>query len=284
MHPTIQHLTAPDGVNLALHRLGDRSNVPVLLVPGTFSNHSFWFGTRSVGFARALAASGFEACALDPRGHGASQRPRSSDRWDFDDWAREDIPTALRALLAEPRRPFLIGHSAGGAAALAGLAANPELCRNLRGVVIVATPLPWLQPWRAFGARLIRATSMVFGRFPARLLRLGPEDELEGVMTQWMTWNTSGRWLGDDGTDYEAGLGRLELPLLTVSGTGDHFFAPPLACYGLHERISSPDKTFVLCGRHSGYREDFGHVSIIVGSAARERVWPMIIRWLQQRT
>jgi predicted alpha/beta hydrolase len=258
-----QRLTTPDGVRLALHRLGDKSDVPVLLVPGTFSNHTFW---------------------LDTRGHGASQRPGRADQWDFDDWAREDIPTALRALLSERRRPFVIGHSAGGAAVLAGLAANPELCRGLRGIVIVATPLPWLQPWRAFGARLIRLASQLIGRFPARLLKLGPEDELAGVMTQWMTWNTSGRWLGDDGTDYAAGLAQLELPLLTVAGTGDHFFAPPRACHGLHELISSPDKTFVLCGRHSGYGEDLNHVSIMVGSVARARVWPLINLWLQQRT
>jgi oxygen-independent coproporphyrinogen-3 oxidase len=237
-----------------------------------------------VGFARDLAAAGYEACALDMRGHGASQRPRRSDRWDFDDWAREDVPTALRALLAERRRPFVIGHSAGGAAVLAGLAANPDIRRRLRGVVIVATPLPWLQPWRAAGARLIRLSSRVLGRFPARLLKLGPEDELKGVMAQWMSWNTRGHWRGDDGTDYEAGLGELELPLLTIAGTGDRFFAPPRACHGLHERIASPDKTFVLCGQHSGFRHDFDHVSILVGAPARERVWPLIIRWIQQRT
>ena len=271
-------------MSIALHRLGKRNGIPVLLVPGTFSNHSFWLGTRGTGFARELVAAGYEACVVDPRGHGKSQRSTRRDRWDFDDWARYDIPTALSVLLRERRRPFVIGHSAGGAALLAGLAANPDLRFRMRGVVVVATPLPWLQPWRAAGARLIRTVSTLFGRFPARLLRLGPEDELKGVMTQWMTWNTEGHWRGDDGTDYEAGLAELELPLLTVSGAGDRFFAPPKACRGLHERISSPDKTFVLCGSHSGYLEDFDHVSILVGKTARARVWPMIIRWLKQRS
>src|SRR5687767_14954956 len=114
--PTSEHHVTPDGVRIALHRLGPRNGFPSLLVPGTFSNHSFWFGTRGTGFARDLAAAGYEACAVDTRGHGQSQRPTRRDRWDFDDWAREDIPTVIRVLLAERRRPFVIGHSAGGAA------------------------------------------------------------------------------------------------------------------------------------------------------------------------
>src|SRR5687767_4625165 len=98
-------LRTRDGVSLALHRMGPRAGVPVLLVPGTFSNHTFWFGTRGIGFARELVEQGFEACSVDPRGHGESQRPTAQERWDFDDWAREDIPTALRALIGEGRAP-----------------------------------------------------------------------------------------------------------------------------------------------------------------------------------
>jgi pimeloyl-ACP methyl ester carboxylesterase len=281
---TIEQHTTPDGVRLALHRLGARKRVPVLLVPGTFSNHTFWFGTRGVGFARALVEAGFEACALDPRGHGQSQRPTQHDRWDFDHWARQDVPTVLRSIIAEQRRPFLIGHSAGGAAALIALAANPDLRTAVRGVVIVATPVPWLQPWRGAMARLLRATSRLLGRFPARILRLGPEDELEGAMAQWMSWQLARRWTGDDGTDYEAGLRRLDLPLLAIAATADRYFAPPHACRALYELIESPDKTLLSCGRATTYSEDFNHVSILIGQAARAEVWPKILTWLRQRT
>jgi pimeloyl-ACP methyl ester carboxylesterase len=278
----VHELTASDGTRIAVHRVGDAQAVPVLLVSGTFSNHTFWFGTRGVGFARELAWHGYEAVALDPRGHGDSQRPADGDRWDFDDWAREDVPTALRMLVEENRRPFIVGHSAGGAAVLSGLAAEPALRGHVRGLVIAATPVPWLQPWRGVGARLIRASSRLLTRFPARVLRLGPEDELPGVMIQWMTWNIDGHWRGDDGTDYEAGMRGLGLPLLTLAGTGDRFFAPPRACQALHDLIGSPDKTFRLCGRSTGCSVDFDHVSLLVGRAARTEVWPLILNWLAE--
>ncbi len=278
----MQELVTPDDTRIAIHRLGSPAATPVLLVPGTFSNHTFWFGTRGIGFARDLVTRGYEAVALDPRGHGSSQRPTRDDRWDFDHWARQDVPTALRALLQEGRAPYIVGHSAGGAAVLSALAADASLRPSVRGVVVVATPVPWLQPWRGLAARMIRLVSRSLRRFPARLLRLGPEDELPGVMTQWMTWNLDGHWRGDDGTDYEAGMRTLELPILIVSGAGDRLFAPPFACRGLYDLIGSPDKTFVLCGKKTAFSEDFDHVSILVGRAARAQVWPVIIGWIER--
>src|SRR5690606_3844461 len=91
---------ADDGVRLALHRTGPRNGTPVVLIPGPFSNHTFWLGTRGTGFARDLAQHGYEAWVLDPRGHGLSERPGRSDVWRFDDWARRDAPAAIAAALA----------------------------------------------------------------------------------------------------------------------------------------------------------------------------------------
>ncbi|MBX6362903.1 MAG: hypothetical protein IRZ00_03460, partial [Gemmatimonadetes bacterium] len=98
---------ADDGVRLVAHLVGETAAPPALLVPGTFSNHTFWLGTRGTGFARAVAAAGFEAWVLDPRGHGASQRPTRRDRWNFDHWARRDIPAAVRAA-TRPHHPGVV--------------------------------------------------------------------------------------------------------------------------------------------------------------------------------
>jgi pimeloyl-ACP methyl ester carboxylesterase len=252
------------------------------LVPGTFSNSTFWFGTRGIGFGRSLVDAGFHACALDPRGHGFSDRPRRGQHWDIDDWARLDVPTALKAVATPDNPAFIIGHSAGGAVTLAALSADPDLHAYVRGVVAIGTPLPWLQPWRGIGAWLIRATSLLMRRFPARLVRLGPEDELPRVMAQWMTWNIEGHWTGDDGTDYTAGLANLIRPFLMIAGTGDKIFAPPSACRGLFDLIGSPNKRFLLFGRSEGSAQDFGHVDLVVSRAARVEIWPRIIDWLSE--
>jgi pimeloyl-ACP methyl ester carboxylesterase len=252
-----------------------------LLVPGTFSNSTFWFGTRGVGFARTLVDAGYYACALDPRGHGESARPRRDQHWDIDDWARLDVPAALEAVATPDNPAFIIGHSAGGAVALAALSADADLHAGVRGVVAIGTPLPWLQPWRGIGAWLIRASSLLLRHFPARVLRIGPEDELPRVMSQWMTWNIEGHWTGDDGTDYMAGLSRFRFPFLAIAGTGDRVFAPPAACRGLFDLIGSANKRFVLFGKSEGHAEDFDHVGLVVSKAARVEIWPRIVEWLE---
>ena len=248
----------------------------VLLVPGTFSNHTFWLGTRGVGFARTLSDAGYDAYVLDPRGHGFSARPSKTDKWDIDDWAREDVPTALRAIATRDNPAFIIGHSAGGAVVLAALAAEPELRDLVRAVVTIGTPVPWLQPWRGAGAWLLKAVSLALGRFPARLLRLGPEDELPHVMSQWMNWNIKGHWTGDDGTDYSAGFENLHMPFLMIAATADRFFAPPHACEGLFKMIGSSRKQFEVF-------EGLDHVSVLVSKRARTEVWPRILQFLAEQ-
>jgi predicted alpha/beta hydrolase len=275
-------LRASDGVRLSLHAVGPVDGTPVLLVPGTFSNHSFWLGTRGTGFARHLAAAGYRAFALDPRGHGDSQRPGPGDHWTFDDWARRDLPAAIRHI-ARHRPLFLVGHSAGGAVVLVALAARPELQEHVRGAVVLATPLPWLQPLRRVFAHAIRLLSLAAGRFPARLLGIGPEDELARVMAQWMTWNLRGRWRGDDGTDYGARLRDVRVPVLAMAGAGDRLWAPPRAVRGLLDLLASPDRTFVVCGRDDGFSRDFDHNGLVISRPARSQVWPRIVDWLDAR-
>jgi predicted alpha/beta hydrolase len=280
-HARVDRLTADDGVSLALHRIGPVDAVPVILAPGTFSNWSFWLGTRGTGFARLLADSGFEACVLDFRGHGASQRPAPGQRWTFDDWGRRDLPAAVRALVAEGRPPLLVGHSAGGASILAALAAMPDVRDAVPAAIVIATPLPWLQHWRRAAAWSMRLAARHMTSFPARLLRLGPEDELPGVMEQWMDWNLRGRWVGDDGTDYAVAFRSLHTPLLFLAGAGDRRFAPPHAVRGLYDIVASERKRFVLAGRETGFTRDYDHVDLVVSRAARTEIWPLMLDWLR---
>jgi predicted alpha/beta hydrolase len=278
----VEHVRTRDGVSLALHRLGPRDAQPVILLPGTFCNGSFWLGTRGRGFARFIAERGFEACVLEFRGHGRSDRPTRHQRWGFDQWGREDLPAAVRTIAAEGRRPLLVGHSAGGASILAALAAEADVRVATRAAVVMATPLPWLQRWRRLAAWGIRFASHRLPAFPARLLRLGPEDELPGVMAQWMDWNLRGRWTGDDGTDYSRALHRLATPLLFVAGAGDRRFAPPDAVRGLYDLVGGDAADFTLAGRHAGFARDYDHVDLVVSRDARAEIWPLLLEFLRR--
>lgn len=271
---------AADGTRLALHRVGPAGATPVLFMPGTFSNHTFWLGTKGQGLAWAIADAGFEAVVLDPRGHGASDRPDGRD-WAFEDWGRLDIPAALKAITADARPALMVGHSAGGASMFIALAGEPAMRERVAGLVALATPVPWLQRWHRVGARVIRAGSRLLGRFPARLLRMGPEDEMPGVMSQWMTWNLQGRWVGRDGVDYVTALGEVRIPVLAMSGAGDTVFAPPQACRSLVRMVGTADATYLLAGRKTGFSTDFGHAGIVVSRAAPQEIWPRVLAWLE---
>ena len=73
---------SPDAsVELAMTRIGladpsMRRGVPVILVPGSFSNRRFWFSPKGVGLGAFLARAGYDVWIAEMRGHGLSPRNR----------------------------------------------------------------------------------------------------------------------------------------------------------------------------------------------------------------
>ena len=280
---------ADDGVRLALYRARPdtaRAAPPVLLVHGTFSNRHFFLGGRDRGLARFLGERGFDAWVAELRGHGRSGAAGRRARWHFEDWIRSDAPALVSRVLEETGRDRVVwlGHSAGGVIGIAFAGLGHPYSTAVAGLVMAASPAPTglgiLQYPIAAGALGI---TKVFGRFPARMIGIGPEDEHAGIMEQWMRWNISGRWLGDDGTDYFGNCARVTCPVLALSGAGDRIWAPPSKCAALVEATASRDRTLQRCGRAQGFAEDFGHNRLLVSGAARREVWPVIAGWLEAR-
>lgn len=283
------HAVCDDGVALALFRARPavpRSAPPILLVHGTFSNRNFFLGRHERGFARYLAERGFDAWVAELRGHGRSGAAGRASAWHFEDWIRRDAPALIGQVLAETGASHLVwtGHSAGGIIGLAFAGLQHPRSADVAGLVLVSSPAPtglgFLQvPMAAAALGITR----LMGRFPARLVGIGPEDEHPGIMRQWMRWNLSGRWHGDDGTDYFANCARITVPVLALAGGGDWAIAPPSLCEDLVEATSSTDRTFFTCGRAEGFAEDFGHNRVLVSAPARREVWPLIADWIESR-
>lgn len=105
---------------------------PVLLLHGGGqTRHAF------TGAARALAAAGFKAIAVDQRGHGDSAWVEDG-AYAFVDFA--DDAAAVSAAIAGERgsRPVAIGASLGGIAALLALGRDPQAFSGL--VLVDVTP------------------------------------------------------------------------------------------------------------------------------------------------
>ena len=119
------------------------------------------------------------------------------------------------------------------------------------------------------------AVSRLLGRFPARSLRFGNEDEAAEIIAEWMEWNVRGRWLGTDGFDYFAGLAALSTPYLGVAGGADWIFAPPKACRQVVERVGTGRKKLVI-------EPGLSHRGMVLSERARASCWPNIVAWLKE--
>ena len=271
-----------DGVDLALHRLrAYRDGRPAaLLVHGAFSNHNVWLRrAHPGGFAHYLLGRGLDVWLADLRHHGLSGREPGRGQWRFEDWILRDAPTLIGRVLDETDGAPLtwVGHSAGGAVGLCWQARpQPETKTQLAAIVTFGTPGPTRVGIARRGfAAIAAATGRALGTFPARWLGMGSENEAGRIIADWMTWNITGRWVGQDGFDYFNALSSVVSPFLSVTGGADYVFAPAAACADLVERVGSRRKALAV---HPGLT----HRGLLRDPRARERCWPETAGWLQE--
>lgn len=277
-------LRASDGVALALHRLDPvpkPAPPPVLLAHGAFTSHRVWLrgGASGRGLAAFLQERGHDVWLLDWRHHGGSAREPARFQWHFEDLILRDAPAALTEVRRETghHECVWIGHSFGGVIGLAALARDSGT--GPTAIVTLGTPDPATGPFRRAFAWLTALLCRAMGRFPARTLRLGPEDEPALVLSEWMMWNVRGRWTGSDGFDYLAALRHMATPFLSIAGSGDRLFAPPAACRALVSRLGGggAHMTFVVV------RPNLDHRGLLLDPRANEHCWPVLADWIAQR-
>jgi len=118
-----RHNIVTGQVNFIRHGSGD----PVILIHGLAASYFDWDYLLP-----ELAATGFDACALDLLGHGDSYKPQQ-----VVDYNVHNVYLHLRGWIDTlfPDEPvFLIGHSLGGYLSLIHALQNPD---NVKGLVLV---------------------------------------------------------------------------------------------------------------------------------------------------
>jgi predicted alpha/beta hydrolase len=273
----LEFVPTADGLRLAVHRIGDRGGIPVVLSHGTFSNRR-----SCMGLAAFLAKQGYECWVSEWRGHGASScpdRPHS-----FDDVAMLDVPAIVGAVTSLSGREdiFWVGHSGGGLILLMWMARFPHLAaRHIKGMVMLASQATGAAASRRRRAVILAIDCLLRWRktAPGHWLGIGPEAESALLMRQWCRWNLMRSFCGLDGFNYETGVSGLNLPVLALAGAGDHFIAPASDCEALASRCGT-DVEFYICGKRQGFREDYTHNRLIASRNAGIEVWPLISNWL----
>jgi len=239
------------------------------------------------GMASALAAPGRLAVyTFDCRGHGGSAA-RDGRGWTYDDIALRDVPAAVAAVRARaPGLPLvLVGHSLVAHGGLAWLGQEPDA--PVGAVVALAANvwIPRLEPdrltWLGKRATLEawRVASIPLGRFPARRLGMGNEDEPRAYVEQFLRWARTDRWDANDGRDYLAGLARVRAPVLAVAGEADRFMCTPGAARAFAAALRAAPVTFRLVGAHElpGFRPD--HMGLVTARQAAP-LWAELERWI----
>lgn len=51
----------------------------------------------------------------------------------------------------------------------------------------------------------------------------------------------------------------------------------------VYDNIGSSDKTILVAGRSEGFKEDYGHVDLVMGAFANKDINNPIIKWLNDR-
>lgn len=268
-------LTAADGARFRVTHIRDEhaNKPPVVYLPGMFTSRNFWVSPRGIGLAVYLARHGFPGLVVERRRTGCGGRPG------LEDHLTQDLPLVQELVERTWEQPaFWIGHSFGGVLAARATATRLDQSRVL-GLVLFAAqfevgkrglhpPISWL-------------TSLVsrrLGRFPARRLGLGPQDEPPEAMEDAIRQVTEGRRK----PDIRESLHRITVPVLAISGLGDKV-DPTEGCERLVGHFASPDKRFIAAGRKTGFLEDYDHPGIVVSKPAQQEIWPLVLDWLIHR-
>lgn len=251
----------------------------VVLVPGMFTGRRFWLSDKGVGLAAYLADAGFACLIAERRGIGAGRGDTGSARPGMQEHLHHDLPLVQRLAAQLHAGPaFWMGHSFGGvlAARAAGSTLDPD---GVAGLVLFATQFEVGKKALDFPANLLaRGIARSLGRFPARLVGLGPEDEPPAAMADGCALVAKGRRR----PELKATLGQVTAPALAVVGAGD-MVDPATGCEQFLGHLASRDKTFLRAGTDTGFSTDFDHPGIVISKPAQAEIWPRALAWLEQR-
>jgi predicted alpha/beta hydrolase len=288
------NLSAEDGHPLSAYRIEPGGSPKAVLILG----HAMMANARSLdrpagkGLASYLAGRGYLCYCLDVRGHGGSGRSTSDGNdWSYDDIMFKDLPGAAETIRAlhPDKKLAVLGHSLLAHGCLGMLGRYPEF--PIDAVVSIAGNI-WLpqldrncarRAEKTFQLALMFGLSELWGRFPARMIRMGPEDVARAYTRQFWEWWRKDRWTTADGTwDYLGGLARVTRPVLAICSAGDRLMCHPECSDAFTSHLTKAKLCHRIVGRkETGLAYDPDHMQLVVDPRSIP-VWAMIADWLDE--
>jgi len=249
----------------------------VFLNHGTYSNRKIM-----IGITEYLVRHGYHCWILEWPEHGKSSM--ASYPYDFETIGRDDFKLAIDYVRrhSSDDKIDVVAHSGGGICMTIFLCYYPAYQDYIGRMCFLAT-----QAFAAydglvskakirFGSIMMRLTGKSAGKFTG-----SPHDEKPALMGQWFQWNMKREFTGRDGRDFKKCMADIKLPLLMLAGEGDTFIAPYDAMEKYKDCFGS-EAELLLCGKATGFSENFSHGRIALSSAAAREVYPLIFSWVKE--
>ncbi|WP_036549049.1 alpha/beta fold hydrolase [Nocardia seriolae] len=217
--------------------------VPGLGVPGEFYSL----------FGKPLADRGFDVALLEIRGNGAAPPPRAcrpkpgaASQYGYQELVAVDFPAMFEAVRERfpDSTPYLLGHSMGGQL---GVMYASRIRGRLGGLILVASGTPHRRGYSglaALGSTALSLTANLAGFWPGDTVTAGGFGRQSKLLiADWARLARTGRFqpAGAD-IDYEERIGRLKLPVLSITMTGDEL-TPRGSARQLLAKLPNADST-----------------------------------------
>ncbi|MFD4368592.1 alpha/beta fold hydrolase [Rhodococcus sp. NPDC058521] len=237
----------PDGTTTPVRLFAGSDEAPVVVI---FPGLGIPAGYYEL-FAQNLCSHGFNVAIGELRGQGDSRpRPSSSSTYGYHELVSVDFPAIFEVVRETfpSSTPYLLGHSMGGQL---GVMYAARVRGRLGGVVLVASGSPYYRgfsgmgsPGLLLGSAAMSVTANIAGFWPGDKLDIGGFGRQSKVLiSDWSRFARSGKIdpAGAD-IDYEERIGRLKLPVLSISIEGDEL-APRGSAKNLVRKMPDADVT-----------------------------------------
>ena len=266
------------------------------------ANHYNWDYRPEVSLANYLQARGYDVWIPGLRGDRGSVLRADAQPFDFDDYARLDMPAAVDAVLEITGQERLgwVGHSMGGMLLYSALTQYPD---KVSVGVAISSPATFQARQATHHFGLVSGSLLVgegdlknsrSARIGARtphnalwtkaflnpdnvdwavmdgMAEVAIEDTPKALSRQSTLWLKTGRFVDTEGKDW---VEPREVPLLVFGGADDHIVSwqDARAACSIY-----PDCTFVLLSEDEGFAADYGHLDAVLGLHVQTEVYPLV--------
>ncbi|MFE3053907.1 alpha/beta fold hydrolase [Nocardia sp. NPDC059239] len=198
-------------------------------------------------FGKPLADRGFDVALLEVRGNGDSRpKPGVPSTHGYQELVAMDFPAMFEVVRERfpESTPYLLGHSMGGQL---GVMYASRIRGRLGGLILIASGTPHFRGYTglaAVGSAALSLTANLAGFWPGDTITAGGFGrQSKALIADWARLARTGRFqpAGAD-IDYEERIGRLKLPVLSITMTGDEL-TPRGSARQLLAKLSEADIT-----------------------------------------